>query len=151
TTWLARADLPALLAPDGVAQCAARVAAALPDPTPEELRPALRPFEDLVRRVVAHHRDRPLLLAFASGLIRRLGAPGSAVALADRAHRIAPQHITAVLLGNALRADGQPDRALAVWQTAHAAGPDTYLAVDIAELYAATGRPAEGLPWLDRV
>ncbi|GAA2833672.1 hypothetical protein GCM10010441_67840 [Kitasatospora paracochleata] len=151
TTWLARADLPALLAPDGVAQSAARIAGVLPDPAPEELRPALRPFEDLVRRVVVHHRDHPVLLAFASGLIRRLGDTPYAVDLAERAHRLAPQHLTAVLLGNALRADGQPDRALTVWQAAHAARPDSYLAVDIAELYAATGRPAEGLPWLDRV
>ncbi|MFJ2776440.1 tetratricopeptide repeat protein [Kitasatospora sp. NPDC087315] len=152
TAWLGREDLPELVSPDAVAQAVMRAAGTLPDPLPEELRPAVQPFEDFAQAVVARHPDHPLLLAVVSGLTRRLGATARAVELAEHAHRLAPEYLPAVMLGNALRAHGEPDRALEVWEAELARDPsDTYLAVDIAELYGATGRPAEGLPWLDRV
>ncbi|WP_371477117.1 hypothetical protein [Kitasatospora sp. NBC_00315] len=150
--WLTREDLPELLSPDDVAQAVARASGGLPDPVAEESRSALLPFEAFVRAVVARHPGHPMLLALASGLTRRLGDTARAVELAERAYRIAPEHMSAVLLGCALRADGRPQEALAVWEKEVARDPgDGYLAVDIAELHAATGRPDLGLPWLERV
>ncbi|MFD7449042.1 tetratricopeptide repeat protein [Kitasatospora sp. NPDC059827] len=157
TAWLAREDLPTLVDPDAVAQAVARAAGALPDPLPTELADAVRPFERFLRAVVDRHPDHPLLLAMASGLTRRFGATTRAVELAERAHRLAPDYLPAVMLGNALRADGRPEHALAVWEAelarvAPAEGNSSgYLAVDVAELYGALGRPAEGMPWLERV
>ncbi|MEV7600410.1 hypothetical protein AB0O91_23850 [Kitasatospora sp. NPDC089797] len=155
--WLAREDLPALVDPDAVAQAAARAAGALPDPLPAELADTVRPFERFLRAVTARHPEHPLLLAMASGLTRRFGATTRAVELAERAQRLAPGYLPAVMLGNALRADGRPEEALAVWEAelARVAPGENdssgYLAVDVAELYATLGRPAEGLPWLERV
>ncbi|MFD0408872.1 tetratricopeptide repeat protein [Kitasatospora sp. NPDC127116] len=155
--WLAREDLPGLVDPDAVAQAVARATGALPDPLPAEPAGAVRPFHDFVQAVLARHEDHVSLLAMASGLTRRLGDTDRAVELADRAHRLAPGYLTAVMLGNALRSAGRPERALAVWEAELArVAPDrddssSYLAVDVAELYGALGRPAEGLPWLDRV
>ncbi|WP_051830361.1 MULTISPECIES: hypothetical protein [Streptomyces] len=155
--WLAREDLPGLVDPDAVAQAVARAAGALPDPLPAELAEAVRPFDAFVQAVLDRHGDHALLPAMASGLTRRLGATARAVELAERAHRLAPGYLPAVMLGNALRSDGRPEQALAVWEAElarSAPGGDnssSYLAVDVAELYGALGRAAEGLPWLDRV
>ncbi|MFG2913394.1 hypothetical protein ACGF0D_10950 [Kitasatospora sp. NPDC048298] len=155
--WLAREDLPGLVDPDAVAQAVARAAGALPDPLPAEPADAVKPFHDFVQAVLARHPDHVLLLAMASGLTRRLGDTARAVELADRAHRLAPGYLPAVMLGNALRSAGRPEQALAVWEAElarTAPGRDdssSYLAVDVAELYGALGRPAEGLAWLDKV
>ncbi|MFF2040054.1 hypothetical protein ACFVVX_06500 [Kitasatospora sp. NPDC058170] len=150
--WLAREDLPGLVSADAVAQAAARASGSLADPLDEELRPAVEPFEAFVRAVADRHPRHPLLLALASGLTRRLGDTARAVDLAERAHRLSPDYLPAVMLGNALRAHGEPGRALAVWEAELARDPsNSYLAVDIAELYGSTGRPAEGLRRLERV
>ncbi|MCU7820642.1 tetratricopeptide repeat protein [Kitasatospora sp. DSM 101779] len=150
--WLAREDLPDLVDPQSAAEAVPRALGGLPDPLPEEMREAVRPFDAFVRAAVRRHPDHALLLALASGLVRLSGDTAEAVRLAERAHRLAPGHVAAVMLGNALRAHGDPDRALAVWEAELARDPsDSHLAVDVAELYGATGRPAEGLRWLDRV
>ncbi|MFI6472847.1 hypothetical protein ACIBL5_21630 [Streptomyces sp. NPDC050516] len=149
--WLTDPELARALSPDTLAQSVSRVAGHLPDPLPEEQRPAVRPFEQLVRAVAARHPDHVLLSAMASGLVRRLGDTAEAVRLAEHARRTGPGYLPAVMLGNALRSDGRPDEALVVWEAQLGQEFDNYLAVDVAELYAATGRPAEGLPWLERV
>ncbi|WP_052391349.1 tetratricopeptide repeat protein [Streptomyces sp. NRRL B-24484] len=150
--WLAREDLPDLVDPQSAAEAVPRALGGLPDPLPEEIREAVRPFDAFVRAAARRHPDHALLLALASGLVRRTGDTAEAVRLAERAHRLAPGHVAAVMLGNALRAHGRPDRALAVWEAELARDPsDSHLAVDVAELYGATGRPAEGLRWLDGV
>jgi len=150
--WLTRDDLPELVSPRAAAEAVARAAGGLPEPLPQPLREALLPFDAFIRAMVARHPEQPLLLAMASGLARRLGDTDRAVRLAREAYGIAPEHIAAVMLGNALRAAGRSDEALAVWQAELERDPsDAYLHVDVAELYAATGRPAEGLPWLERV
>ncbi|MEV6210049.1 tetratricopeptide repeat protein [Kitasatospora sp. NPDC051914] len=150
--WFAREDLAELVTPDAVVQALPRAMRGLPDPMPEDLAAAVRPFADLVRVVVRRHPDHAALLALASGLVRRFGDTEEGVRLAERAHRAAPGHLSAVMFGNALRAHGDTERALAVWEAELARDPsDTHLAVDVAELYGATGRPAKGLAWLDRV
>ncbi|MFF4183701.1 hypothetical protein ACFYZ9_10975 [Streptomyces sp. NPDC001691] len=149
--WLTDPELVALLSPDALAQSVTRVAGHLPDPLPEEQRPPLQPFEQLVRAVAARHPDHALLSAMASGLVRRFGDTAEAVRLAEHAQRTAPGFMPAVMLGNALRSDGRPDEALAVWEAQLAHAFDDYLAVDLAELYGATGRAADGLPWLEQV
>ncbi|PBC66157.1 hypothetical protein BX265_8482 [Streptomyces sp. TLI_235] len=152
TAWLAREDLPDLVDPQAAAQAVPRALGGLPDPLPEEMREAVRPFDTFVRAAVRRHPHHVMLLALASGLVRRFGDTAEAVRLAERAHELEPGHVAAVMLGNALRAHGDPDRALAVWEAELARDPsDSHLAVDVAELYGATGRPAEGLRWLDRV
>ncbi|MFE9424870.1 tetratricopeptide repeat protein [Kitasatospora sp. NPDC006697] len=148
--WLTAPETVDRLEPDSFAQAVSRVNSGLPDQLPEERRTVLRPFEELTRALAARHPEHVLLLAMASGLVRRLGDTAEAVRLAEQAQRIDAGHLAAVMLGNALRADGRPAQALQVWETELAREFDGYLAVDVAELYGATGRPAEGLPWLER-
>ncbi|MFJ8744895.1 hypothetical protein ACIRL2_36670 [Embleya sp. NPDC127516] len=149
--WPAATEPAQLLDPDALAEAVSRAIASLPDPTSEEQRFLLRPFEQLVRSVAARHPDHALLSVMTSALVRRMGDTAEAVRIAEHAHRIAPGYMPAVMLGNALRADGRPGRALAVWEAQPAREFDTHLAVDVAELYGATDRPAEGLNRLERV
>ncbi|MFE0459135.1 hypothetical protein ACFW1A_07705 [Kitasatospora sp. NPDC058965] len=148
--WLGAPELPGRLDPETLAQAVTRVNGGLPDRVPEPQRAVLRPFEQLVRAATALHPEHTLLTCMASALVRRLGDPEEAVRLAEHAQRVAPGHMPAVMLGNALRAAGRPEQALAVWETQLAEQFDGYLAVDVAELYAALGRPEAGLPWLER-
>ncbi|MGW2813644.1 hypothetical protein [Streptomyces sp. NPDC001415] len=150
TAWLTDPELAELLDPDALAQSVTRVAGHLPDPLPKDQRPAVRPFEQLVRAVAARHPGHVPLSAMASGLVRRLGDTAEAVRLAEHAQRTGPGYLPSVMLGNALRSDDRPDEALAVWEAQLAREFDHYLAVDVAEVYGATGRPGEGLPWLER-
>ncbi|WP_143031690.1 tetratricopeptide repeat protein [Actinacidiphila guanduensis] len=149
--WLTQEALPALVPPQAVTQALAHMVTALPDPLPEDAREAVRPFHDLAAAVVEQHRGDASLAAIGSALARRMGDTDRAVAWAERAHRLQPDHIPAVMLGYALRAAGRPDEALRVWQEEIARdGSDLSLMVDIAELYASTGRPGLGLPWAER-
>ncbi|WP_152627142.1 tetratricopeptide repeat protein [Streptacidiphilus melanogenes] len=150
--WLSRRDLPDLVNPEVVAQSIGRiVGSGLPDPFPEVLRTSLRPFYDTVRAVTAACPQHAMLLSLASGLARRYGDHDESIAWARAAVAAEPTHISAVMLGYALRAAGRPDEAIAVWTDELARDPsDLSLHVDVAELYAATGRPALGLPWAEK-
>lgn len=149
--WLGQEALPGLLSADVVTQALAHMVTALPDPLPEPGREAIAPFHELVAAVVEHHPDDARLAAIGSALARRIGATDQAVAWAERAHRLQPDHIPSIMLGYALRAAGRPDDALRVWREEIARdATDLSLMVDIAELYASTGRAAQGLPWAER-
>lgn len=150
--WLSRPDLPALVTPEVVAESIGRiVGAGLPDPFPEVLRTALRPFYDVVRAVTGAHPANAVLLSLASGLARRYEDHQESIAWARAAVAAEPTHMSHVMLGYALRAAGRTDEAIAVWTAELARDPgDLSLHVDVAELYAATGRPELGLPWAER-
>ncbi|WP_328913835.1 MULTISPECIES: tetratricopeptide repeat protein [unclassified Streptomyces] len=150
--WLTQERLPGLLAPEVMTRALARaVGGAMPDPLPETAREALRPFYDLVCAVVERHHEDAQLAAMGSGLARRIGDTDRAVAWAGRAHRAQPGHVSAVMLGYALRAAARPDDALRVWEEEIGRdASDLSLMVDIAELYVATGRAGLGLPWAER-
>jgi tetratricopeptide (TPR) repeat protein len=150
--WLTQDRLPDLLPPDVMTQALARaVGGALPDPIPEPARDALRPFYDLAAAVIARHPADARLAAIGSGLARRFGDTGRAVAWAEQARRAEPGHVASVMLGYALRAADRPDEAVRVWEEEiERDDSDLSLMVDIAELYTSTGRPAEGLAWAER-
>ncbi|SEG36453.1 hypothetical protein SAMN05216223_104543 [Actinacidiphila yanglinensis] len=149
--WLTRDALPGLLAAPLMTRALAQMVTALPDPLPERAREAVRPFYELTVAVVERHPDDPRLSAIGSALARRTGDTDRAVAWAERAHRLQPDHIPSIMLGYALRAAGRPDDALRVWREEIARdATDLSLMVDIAELYASTGRAAQGLPWAER-
>jgi tetratricopeptide (TPR) repeat protein len=150
--WLSRADLGRLVTPEAAAHAISRiVGSGLPDPFPEVLRTSLRPFYAAVRTVLAGHSGHPLLLSMTSGLARRYGDHEDAIAWARSAAELDPSHMSAVMLGYALRAAGRADEAITVWERELSRDPsDLSLHVDVAELYAATGRPELGLPWAER-
>ncbi|WP_433889807.1 tetratricopeptide repeat protein [Streptomyces sp. CA-111067] len=150
--WLTQDRLPDLLPPDVMTQALARaVGGALPDPIPEPARDALRPFYDLAAAVIARHPADARLAAIGSGLARRFGDTGRAVAWAEQARRAEPGHVASVMLGYALRAADRPDEAVRVWEEEiERDDSDLSLMVDIAELYTSTGRPAQGLAWAER-
>jgi tetratricopeptide (TPR) repeat protein len=150
--WLSRPDLPSLVEPEVVAQSIGRiVGSGLPDPFPDVLRVSLRPFYDAVRGVTTAHPEHAMLLSLASGLARRYGDHDDSITWASAAVAAEPTHMSAVMLGYALRAAGKPDEAIAVWTDELTDDPsDLSLHVDVAELYAATGRPELGLPWAEK-
>jgi tetratricopeptide (TPR) repeat protein len=150
--WLGRPDLPSLVTSDAVTRAIARMAPALGDQAGPEVRGFVEPFYTLIRTMVAAHPDDTALLSMGSGLARRLGDVDRAISWASQAHRIRPDYLPSVMLGQALRVAGRPDDAIDVWSDQLRRDPsDTYLPVDIAELYAATARPGLGLPWVERV
>ena len=70
----------------------------------------------MVRACVAQHPSDAWLLAMASGLARRLGDPGDAVAWARRAYEIQPEHLFAAMLGLSVRDAGDPNAAAEIWE-----------------------------------
>ncbi|GAA4830508.1 hypothetical protein [Kitasatospora terrestris] len=149
--WLLREDLPELIAPEAVVRAVARATGALREPPAGDVRTALVPLDRFVTAVLDRHPDHAALLALSSALPRLLGADGLTVDRAERAYRISPGRVEAVMYGWVLRADGRADEALAVWEAALEEGPfDGHLAGEVAGLYAATGHPEAGLAWIER-
>ncbi|MBL1079638.1 hypothetical protein JK358_35060 [Nocardia sp. 2] len=150
--WLERPGLAAALSAETVLHAVLALTRELPEPVPEQGRATLAPLYELLCAAVERPESDSRLLAMGSGLARRFTAFERAESLALRAHRMQPDQITSVMLGQVYRATGRADDAITVWLEQLRRDPaDDYLQTDLAELYADTGRPELGVPWLERV
>jgi tetratricopeptide (TPR) repeat protein len=143
-------DLAGRMDPDIAVRFISRLALSLPDPVDAETAVVLGPFLDVARVVAARHPEPATVLPRLSGLARRMGESGEAVAWCEQGEEADPSAPTAIMLGYALRNAGQPEKAHQAWLRALRRDPgNVELRVDIAEHLAARGRLDEGIRWLD--
>jgi tetratricopeptide (TPR) repeat protein len=149
--WVVDPELPARIEPDDLVQVFAQLIGIVPEPCPDELRPAFAPYLQLVRHTVAAHRASAAVLWISSIALRRFGLPDEAVELAERSEQLEPTDRAAIALGYARRAQGRTDDALAALERALTYQP-TNVAVhaDIAGLLGAAGRYDEAIGWTER-
>jgi tetratricopeptide (TPR) repeat protein len=149
--WVVDPELPARIDPDDLVQALAQLIGIVPEPCPDDLRPAFAPYLRLVRHAVAAHAGSAAVLWIASIAVRRFGLHDEAIELAGRSERLEPTDRAAIALGYALRAEGRTDEALAALERALSYQPgNVAVHADIAGMLGAAGRCDEGIGWADR-
>lgn len=149
--WVVDPDLPARIEPDDLVQVFAQLIGIVPEPCPDELRPAFAPYLQLVRHAVAAHPGSAPVLWISSIALRRFELPDEAVELAERSEQLEPTDRAAIALGYARRAQGRTDDALAALERALSYQPaNVAVHADIAGLLGAAGRYDEAIGWTER-
>ena len=108
-------DLAGRMDPDIAVRFMSRLALSLPDPVDAEIAVALSPFLDVARVVASRHPEPATVLPRLSGLARRMGESGKAVAWCEQAEKSDPSALAAIMLGYALRNAGRPEQAHDAW------------------------------------
>ncbi len=149
--WVEAPDLPGRLDPKGLLQGLVGLAGALPDPVPEQHRPALASYLVLARHAARTYPQDGVLLGAASAVGRRLGAFGEAVAWAQQGAAVAPSVMTEIWLGYAYRAAQRPDDAIGAWRRALEHDPmNLSIYADVANLLADMGRMDDAITWAEQ-
>ncbi|GAB2631176.1 tetratricopeptide repeat protein [Kribbella swartbergensis] len=122
--WVLDPAMPAKLTPDELISVFAGLFPVMPEPFPEELRPAFSPYLALARHGTAAHGNSAAVWWAASILVRRLGLLDEAADYAARSEHFEPTDRAAIALGYALREQGRTDDALAALERALRYRPD---------------------------
>lgn len=149
--WVVDPELPARIDPDDLVQVLAQLIGIVPEPCPDDLRPAFAPYLQLTQHAVSGHPRSAGVQWIASIVLRRFGLYDEAVALAERSEQLEPTDRAAIALGYARRAQGRTDEALAALERAVSYRPaNVAVHADIAGLLGTAGRFDEAIAWTDR-